>query len=435
MFRKLFGSARPTALAPNDFSFAVLDVETTGLFPTKHDRIVEVAVVRLDGNGDPLDEFATLVNPERDIGPTRIHGISTREVLGAPLFREVAGDITERLVGAVLVAHNSRFDCDFLLAEFARLGQELPQQPVVCTLRLARTAHRAESYKLSALCGELDIPHEHAHTALGDARSTAALFKALLQTAWGRRRGDLADLGCENTSMPPVSAWPRFEPSGKRHQRNPRIQQEEPSFLAGLVSRLTATPSTQSASAVEYTDLLNRALEDRRVTAEEADLLFDTAKRWGLSRDEVVLIHHGYLTSLVGLALQDGVISELERIDLREVSDLLGYKTSYADQLISEAADNPPLQQRRLSSLTGLSVCFTGESICRRNGAPIQRSEAEQLAAGAGLNVQTSVTKKLDILVLADPDSLSGKAQKARRYGTRLIAEPVFWREIGVTID
>jgi DNA polymerase-3 subunit epsilon len=49
--------------------------------------------------------------------------------------------------------------------------------------------------------------------------------------------------------------------------------------------------------------------------------------------------------------------------------------------------------------------------------------------------VQANVTKKLDILVLADPDSLSGKARTARRYGTRLIAEPVFWRELGVTID
>ena len=122
MFRKVFGSSRPDATAPNAFSFAVLDIETTGLFPTKHDRIIEVAVVRLDGNGDPLDEFATLVNPERDVGPTRIHGISTRDVLNAPVFREIAGDIIARIAGTVLVAHNARFDCDFLWAEFARLA-------------------------------------------------------------------------------------------------------------------------------------------------------------------------------------------------------------------------------------------------------------------------------------------------------------------------
>jgi len=37
--------------------------------------------------------------------------------------------------------------------------------------------------------------------------------------------------------------------------------------------------------------------------------------------------------------------------------------------------------------------------------------------------------------VVADPDSLSGKARKARAYGTRIIAEATFWRMIGIEID
>lgn len=436
MFRKVFGNLAPTAASRRNCTFSVLDVETTGLFPQKHDRIVEVAIVRLDGNGDSLDEFTTLVNPERDIGPTRIHGISSRDVVGAPVFREVAGDIATRITGTVLVAHNAKFDRDFLSEEFARLGHDLPRVPAVCTLHLARQTHRlVSSYKLSALCADLGIPHEHSHTALGDARATATLFKTLLRRVWATKGKSLADLGCDPTTMPPASAWPRLEPSGKRRDRTLGVQQEEPSFLAGLVSRLTVTPSTNSAAAVEYIDLLNRALEDRRVTAEEAELLLETAARWGLSQNEVLLIHHNYLTSLVAIARQDGTVTELELSDLREVSGLLGYKSSYADQLISSPAETHPDHQHRPSPLTGLSVCFTGESTCTRGGVPIQRSEAEQLAEHAGLTVQASVTKKLDILVLADPDSLSGKAQKARRYGTRLIAEPVFWREIGVTID
>ena len=436
MFRKLFGSTRPNATSLSDFSFAVVDVETTGLFPTKHDRVIEVAVVRLDGNGDPLDEFATLVNPERDIGPTRIHGISTRDVLGAPLFREVAGDITERLAGAALVAHNARFDCDFLSAEFARLGEELPRGPVICTLNLARqTIRSVSSYKLGALCGELGIRHDDRHTALGDARATGALLKALLPPAWRARRGNLADLGCDQTSVPPISAWPRFEPSGKRHARNASVQQEGPSFLASLASRLPAAPSTHSAAAVEYVDLLDRVLEDRRVTAEEAGLLFETATRWGLSQDDVRLVHRNYLISLVELALEDGIITDSELSDLRDVSAMLGYDAIYLNELISDGAQRPMEERTRRGALSGLSVCFTGESICSRNGVPINRSDAEQLATAAGLRVQPSVTKKLDILVLADPDSLSGKTRTARRYGTRLIAEPVFWREIGVAID
>ncbi len=171
------------------------------------------------------------------------------------------------------------------------------------------------------------------------------------------------------------------------------------------------------------------------VTGTLDELLLETATRWDLSREEVLLIHHNYLTGLVALARQDGVITQSELADLRDVSGLLGYKATYADQLIAGAPATSPAQASSRSSLFGLSVCFTGESICNRKGNPLTRSEAEELATAAGLKVQANVTKSLDILVLADPDSLSGKAQKARRYGTRLIAEPVFWREIDVVID
>jgi DNA polymerase-3 subunit epsilon len=41
-------------------------------------RIIEIAAIRVDGSGTPLDEYATLVNPNRDLGPTDIHGITAR---------------------------------------------------------------------------------------------------------------------------------------------------------------------------------------------------------------------------------------------------------------------------------------------------------------------------------------------------------------------
>jgi DNA polymerase-3 subunit epsilon len=60
---------------------------------------------------------------------------------------------------------------------------------------------------------------------------------------------------------------------------------------------------------------------------------------------------------------------------------------------------------------------------------------AEQLAVKKGLRVLPSVTKKLDLLVVADPNTQSGKAKKARQYGIRIVHEPVFWRALGVPID
>jgi hypothetical protein len=48
--------------------FVVVDVETTGVLNS--DRIVEVAAVTLSPNGQVVDEWDTLVNPGRDVGPT-----------------------------------------------------------------------------------------------------------------------------------------------------------------------------------------------------------------------------------------------------------------------------------------------------------------------------------------------------------------------------
>ena len=64
----------------------------------------------------------------------------------------------------------------------------------------------------------------------------------------------------------------------------------------------------------------------------------------------------------------------------------------------------------------------------------MSRITAEDLATKAGLEVVHSVTKKLDLLVVADPQTQSGKAKKARRHGTRIVHEPVFWKALGVEV-
>ncbi len=57
------------------------------------------------------------------------------------------------------------------------------------------------------------------------------------------------------------------------------------------------------------------------------------------------------------------------------------------------------------------------------------------IAAEKGMVVKSDVTKTLDFLVVGDPDSMSRKAKKARRYGVRIIAEPVFWQMMGIQVD
>ena len=70
--------------------------------------------------------------------------------------------------------------------------------------------------------------------------------------------------------------------------------------------------------------------------------------------------------------------------------------------------------------LAAKTVCFTGDLACQIDGKPLTRERAEALADAAGLIPMSGVTKKLDILVVADPDTRSGKAKKAREYELRL---------------
>lgn len=52
--------------------FVIFDVETTGLY--NNDRVVEVSAVTMSREGVIVDEWDTLVHPERDSGATRTHG-------------------------------------------------------------------------------------------------------------------------------------------------------------------------------------------------------------------------------------------------------------------------------------------------------------------------------------------------------------------------
>ncbi|MER7279785.1 exonuclease domain-containing protein [Dactylosporangium sp. NPDC000244] len=117
--------------------YAVIDLETTGLHTSRHDRVVEIAIVHVGPRGDIEREWCTLVNPERDLGPQHIHGITAAEARVAPRFAQLAGAVAGRLRGRVPVAHNWAFDGQFLAAEFARMGIVAPvrYEAGLCTMR------------------------------------------------------------------------------------------------------------------------------------------------------------------------------------------------------------------------------------------------------------------------------------------------------------
>ena len=163
--------------------FAVVDVETTG-FVAERERIVEVAVVVLDEQGERLEEFCTLVDPGRGAGPTHVHGITDEMVAGAPTYAEVLPYVASLLSGRVVVGHNiDRFDLSFLRAEAVRaLGPDGDPGPVVTldTLTMAqRHLDLPGRFRLVECCDYFSLSWTDHHNALGDARITGELLGCL----------------------------------------------------------------------------------------------------------------------------------------------------------------------------------------------------------------------------------------------------------------
>ena len=398
--------------------FAVIDFETTGLSP-RVDRVVEIAVIQLDRSVSPCGEFATLINPGRDIGATHIHRITARDVVGAPRFEQVAPMLADLLRGRVIVAHNVQFDLRFLHAEFARIGIALPELPAMCTMQLAPQYLRGLAGRtLAACCLAAGVPLDGAHAAVVDARAVARLLACYFGTdhrlpaEWARMLAEAARTLWP--TLPAVMAQPVTREIVARNRA-----QEVP-FLARLVQQL---PRSGAGTSVEaYLAALDSVLEDRRVTATEADSLRDLAVSLGVSADALVAAHRSYLRALAVAAWADGVVSDAEYADLGEVARLMGLSATAVDGELAAARGMTP----QITVPVNGRELHADDAVCITGTTATPRGELEVRAANAGLRVTSAVSRKTRLVVAADPDSESAKARRARELGVPLIAEPVF---------
>ena len=160
--------------------YTVIDIESNGA-PFRKESIIEIAIYRFDGH-EITDQFISLVNPESDISSfvQKLTGITSKLVLTAPKFHEIAKRVVEITQDSILVGHNIDFDYRMLRQSFKRLGYEFTIN-TLDTIPLAKKLIPDEkSYSLSKLCKSIGIPLSEAHRASGDARATLDLFKLLM---------------------------------------------------------------------------------------------------------------------------------------------------------------------------------------------------------------------------------------------------------------
>ena len=168
----------------SDINFAVVDVETTGTRSGGGDRVTEIAIAQVH-NGDVVEVFSQLVNPERPI-PAHISAlthITWAMVKDQPPFRQVADAVTSRLAGHVFVAHNASFDWRFVGDELSRTNVRL-SGPRLCTVRMTRVLLPQLSRRsLDHVTNYFGIEITGRHRAAGDAEATARVLLRLLRIA------------------------------------------------------------------------------------------------------------------------------------------------------------------------------------------------------------------------------------------------------------
>jgi DNA polymerase III epsilon subunit family exonuclease len=166
-----------------DSDFAIIDLETSGL-SANTSRVLEIAILRVNKKGKVLDSFETLINPEsEDVGRSDIHQITYKMLKKAPKFSEISGNILNMLSGAVVVAHNAKFEENFLQSEFSRLGKKLSRIPAIDTMWVAQMKLDLFNYKLNTVADYYGVTVENAHTAMGDITAMREFLPKLLSSS------------------------------------------------------------------------------------------------------------------------------------------------------------------------------------------------------------------------------------------------------------
>lgn len=402
--------------------YAVLDTETTGILPGFKHRIAEVAVIHLDADGTVTGEWSTLINPDRDLGPQAIHGIRAAEIRHAPRFPQIAGDLCERLRGRIVVSHNWHFDAMHLQSEFDRMGLSSPfhSRAGLCTMRAAEIAMPHAGRALIDCCAAAEIPDMRWHTARDDAMAAAMLLKYLL-----KNHPSAIQLTAEHLHTARFP-WPDLPRGLTAPVHRIPAGQVEPHFLARLVERL---PHDDDPVVDAYFGMLDDALLDRQISATEADALLELAHELGLHKAQAIAVHHTYLRELARAAWADGVITPAERQDLDTVATLLGLDPGIVGPLLEdEHPQNDGVHQAPAKITPGGLSLRPGDKIVLTGTMQRPRAEITRQAGEAGLRITPSVSRQSRILVAADPDSLSGKAKRARTLGVPVVNENAFLR-------
>jgi len=164
-----------------DGNFCIVDIETNGSKPEKH-QIIEIGAVKVC-NGHIVGEYESLVQCDvisKHI--TELTGISVDDTKDAPSLQRVLNEFKAFLGTDIFVAHAVKFDYGFISAMYEKLNMQPMLNRSLCSIDLAERTFSSFRYGLTYLNDSLDLYDSATHhRALSDAITTSKLFLMSLE--------------------------------------------------------------------------------------------------------------------------------------------------------------------------------------------------------------------------------------------------------------
>ena len=174
-------SPKQLPLAIDQAIFCILDIETNGGDPQKH-QIIEVGALLVQ-NGQVLKEFDSLIHTDKlPDAISKLTGITLNDLKTAPSLKEIMPRFREFIADAIIVAHPLKFDYTFVSSNFEKIGLASMLNLGICNIALAERTLSSAKYGLHYLNKTLKFDEDFKqHRALNDAIITKNIFLKALE--------------------------------------------------------------------------------------------------------------------------------------------------------------------------------------------------------------------------------------------------------------
>jgi len=163
--------------------FCFLDLETTGIEPTK-DSIIEASFVVIE-NRKEIARFDKILIPEHTPLTdfvTHLTGITQEEIdKNGQKLNDQKEEIETLISDSIIIGHNIDFDINFLVNHDVAISKNKR----IDTHELARILLPQEtSFALEVLCQKYGFIHDNAHRAMSDVLACVSLFDLLIEAIY-----------------------------------------------------------------------------------------------------------------------------------------------------------------------------------------------------------------------------------------------------------